>query len=177
MSATFCLWANSEFWASSSCVCFADQWCAPGAHIGLPHWEHACRLPLGSDGVILCNLELQLPSSRPCSRAAAAGHNFDLLFLRPAMSLGCYSRLTPTSRFPQGLRQCCCWAGHVILCLIIGRRLGLHLVLTTVPPWLRPPHRNYPVSSLGSLLDFLHALSIGLQQFCAPPLCGVLCNP
>jgi hypothetical protein len=155
------------------CV-FAGQWCVPRAQIGLPHWQHACRLPLGSDGVIPCNPELQLLSSRPC---CSSGHNFDLLFLWPAMSLGCYSRLTPTSWFWQGLWQCCCWAGHVLLCLMIGRRLGLHPVSTTLPPRLPPPHRNYPVSSSGSPLAFLHALSIGSQRFRAPPLCVVFCNP
>jgi hypothetical protein len=121
-------------------------------------------------------------ATRSCSchlpdHVPAAGHNFDVLFLWPAMSLGCYSRLTPTSWFWQGLWQCCCWADHVLLCLMIGRRLGLFPVSTTLPPWLPPPHRNYPVSSLGSLLAFLHALSIRSQRLCALPLCGVCCNP
>jgi hypothetical protein len=96
------LWANLESWASS-CVWFAGQWCVPGAHNGLPHWQHACRLPLGSDGASLCNPELQLPSFWPCSRAATADHNFDLLFLRLAMFLGCYSRPSCASWLAVGL--------------------------------------------------------------------------
>jgi hypothetical protein len=91
-SDTIYLWANSQSWATSTCVCFAG--CAPGAQNGLLHWQHACRLSLVMDGVFPCNPELQLPSSQPCSWAAAAGHNSDLLFLCLAMPLGCYCRLS-----------------------------------------------------------------------------------
>jgi hypothetical protein len=46
------------------------------------HWSRTVSL----------HAKLQLPSSRPCPRASAAGHNSDLLFLCPVMSLTCFCR-------------------------------------------------------------------------------------
>jgi hypothetical protein len=80
--------------------------------------------------------------------------------------------------------------------LILARALAVLLLGWLCPPvphdwsyaWLAPGF-DYPTSSTpsvtpqlsgelsGPLLAFLHALSIRPQWFCAPPLCGVFCNP
>jgi hypothetical protein len=127
---------------------------------------------------------------RRCLPGAAAS-----VFLTVSLSCCCWPQLRRAIPVPVVSLGCNCWPSHqppaacegsgraaaglamasFASCLVVGLS-HTRFRLPILHPRLPPPRHNYPVSSLDSFLPFLRALSVELQHFCAPTLCGVVCN-
>jgi hypothetical protein len=143
-SATIYLWASFEFWTSTDCVCFADQ------------WQHARRLPL------VCRLpdlvpELLLATTPTCYSRP------------PAVSLGCNcwpSHQPPTAFEASGSAAAGLAMASSASCLVVGlSRTRFRLSTASSTPAAMP-------QLSGELLGFPYPFSTCFVHRAAVLLCS-----